>query len=81
MILPRPIQGIAAMGPFFWETFSEKNSICFLAPPTRISFLTISNEIIFLKTQDTRLGAKELKMYIIVRNELSINENTKRPET
>ena len=45
------------MGMFFWGIYSEKRAFCLLAPPKHMSFLTISNGNIFLKTQDTRLGA------------------------
>ena len=51
-----PILHIPGMGAFFAGTFSEKRSFCLLALPKQMSFLTISNENIFLKTQGTRLG-------------------------
>ena len=42
----------------FWGTFFEKERpFCLLALPKQMSFLTISNENIFFKTQGTRLGA------------------------
>ena len=49
---------IGGMGAFFGGTFSEKKAFFFflLASPKQLSFLTISNENIFLKTQCTRLG-------------------------
>ena len=39
----------------FWGTFFEKGHFVIL--PKQMSFLTISNENIFFKTQGTRLGA------------------------
>ena len=45
------------MGAFFGGTFSEKRAFCLLAPAKQLSFLMISNENIFRKTQGTRLGA------------------------
>ena len=45
------------VGAIFLGTFSEKRLFCLLAPPKQMSFLTISNENIFLKTQSTRLVA------------------------
>ena len=54
---PGPILDIRGMGAIFWGTFFEKKAFCLLAPPKQMSFLTISNENIFLKTQSTRLGA------------------------
>ena len=42
---------------FFGGKFLEKRAFCLVAPPKHMSFLTSSNENIFLKTQDTRLGA------------------------
>ena len=38
------------------DIFSEKSTFCQLAPSKQMSFL-ISNENIFFKTQDTKLGA------------------------
>ena len=52
----RPTLDIAGMDAFFWGTFSEKRAFCLFAPPKQMSFLTISNENIFLRTQGTRLG-------------------------
>ena len=49
-----PIPNVGGVAAFFWGTFFEKKT---LAPPKQMSFLTISNEIIFFKVQDTRLGA------------------------
>ena len=40
-------------GHMFWK----KKDIVFLAPPKQMSFLIVSNENIFSKTQGTRLGA------------------------
>ena len=42
---------------FFGACFQKKRAFCLLAPPKHMSFLTISNGNVFLKTQDTRLGA------------------------
>ena len=39
------------------DIFSEKSTFCQLAPSKQMSFLIISNENIFCKTQDTKLGA------------------------
>ena len=44
-------------GCVFQGIFSEKRVFCLLAPPKQMSFLLISNENIFFKTQSTRLGA------------------------
>ena len=45
------------MGAFFRASFAEKKTFCLLVPAKQMSFLTISNETIFLKTQGTKLGA------------------------
>ena len=46
------------MGAFFTRAHVlEKKDIVFLAPPKQMSFLIVSNENIFSKTQGTRLGA------------------------
>ena len=42
----------------FQGTFSEKSGFSLLALPKQKSFLTISNENIFSKTQGARFGAK-----------------------
>ena len=52
-----PILGIGGMGVCFGGIFSEKRVFCLLATPKQLSYLTISNENIFFKTQGTRLGA------------------------
>ena len=52
-----PILDIGVMGVFFRESFAEKKTFCLLVPAKQMSFLTISNETIFLKTQGTKLGA------------------------
>ena len=36
---------------------NEKGAFCLLALPKQMSFLSISDENIFFKTQDTRLSA------------------------
>ena len=54
---PGPILDIRGMGAIFEGTFSEKRTFFLLALPKQVSFLTISKEKIFLKTQSTRLGA------------------------
>ena len=52
-----PILDIRGMGVFFRAYFLGKRAFCLLAPPKQMSFLIISNENIFFKTQGTRLGA------------------------
>ena len=53
-----PVLYIGSMGAMFQGTFSEKRTFCLLAPAKQKSFLTISNENIFSKTQGAKLGAK-----------------------
>ena len=55
--IPGSALDIGGMGVFFWGTISEKSAFCLLAPTKQKSFLTISNENIFLRTKGTRLGA------------------------
>ena len=52
MLPTGPVLDIGGMGAFFKAHFLKKK-----APPEQLSFLTISNENIFFKTQVTRLGA------------------------
>ena len=51
------ILDIGSMVAFFRPCFLKKMAFCLLATPKRMSFLTISNENFFFKTQGTRLGA------------------------
>ena len=51
------ILDIGGTGAVFGSTFSLKRAFGLLAPPKQMSFLIISNENNFLKTQGTRLGA------------------------
>ena len=55
-MLSGPVLDTGVMGAFFGSTFSEKRAFFLLAHPKQLSFLTISDENIFLKTQGTRLG-------------------------
>ena len=55
-MLPGPILDIGDMGTFLKHIFFEKRAFCLLSPPKQMSFLIISNEFCFFKTQDTRLG-------------------------
>ena len=48
-----PILDISGIGAIYWYDIFWKK----VAPPKQMSFLTISNENIFLKTQSTRLVA------------------------
>ena len=52
-----PILDSEGTGAFFGVHFSEKRAFWLLAPLKQMSFLTISDENIFFKTQATRLGA------------------------
>ena len=45
------------MGAFFLGHIFLKKAFCLLATPKQMPFLAISNETIFFKIQDTRLGA------------------------
>ena len=55
--LAGPILDIESMGACFRAHFQKKGHFVCLHPLKQISFLTISNGIIFFKTQGTRLGA------------------------
>ena len=48
-----PTLDIGGMGTFLGAFFLR--AFCLLAPPKQMSFLTISNKNIFLKTEGTRL--------------------------
>lgn len=52
-----PYQTELPMSFFFEAHFTEERTFSLLAPPKQMSFLTISTENIFLKTQGTRLVA------------------------
>ena len=57
----------------FFGEFSEKRTFCLLAPPKWTSFLPISNENIFFKTQGIKLGAivapnKGLELALVVKS-------------
>ena len=51
------ILDIGGYGCVFWGTFSAKRVFCLLESTKQMSFLTIFNENIFLKTQATILSA------------------------
>ena len=67
LVISRPILDITGEGggidAFFQGTTSENRAIYLLVPPKQITNLTISNEIIFFKTQGIRLSV------LVARNE------------
>ena len=70
LVISRPILDIAGEGgggwgndAFFQGTTSENRALYLLVPTKQITILTISNEIIFFKTQGIRLGV------LVARNE------------